>query len=299
MTLLAVGSIALDSVETPHGVAEAVLGGSATYFSYAASFFTHVRLVGVVGSDFPREHRELLGARDIDLEGLETANGKTFRWRGSYEGAMNAATTLDVELNVFGQFDPKVPKKFRDSKFVFLANTSPRIQKIVLEQVNAPELTVCDTMNFYIENERDALVEVLGAVDGLVINDAEAVQFTGTHNLVSAGREILALGPKFVVIKKGEHGSMLVSNDSLFCIPAFPLGSVVDPTGAGDSFAGGMMGYLAGEGGIDDETLRRALVFGTVVASFNVEGFSLTKFESISRGNIDNRYNAFVEMMRF
>ena len=299
MTLLAVGSIALDSVETPHGVAYEVLGGSATYFSYAASFFTHVRLVGVVGQDFPAEHRALLETRDIDLEGLEMVDGKTFRWRGSYEGAMNAATTLEVQLNVYGEFEPKVPPRFRDSRFVFLANASPRLQTLVLEQVDKPELIVCDTMNFYIENEREALIELLGRVDGLVINDAEAVQLTGKHNFVAAGHEILRLGPKFVVIKKGEHGSVLFNGGKIFCVPAFPLHTVVDPTGAGDSFAGGMMGYLAKEQNSDPETLRRAMVFGTVVASFNVEGFSLTKFESIDMSKIEERFADFVEMMRF
>jgi sugar/nucleoside kinase (ribokinase family) len=299
MTLLAVGSIALDSVETPHGVVDDVLGGSATYFSYAASFFAPVRLVGVVGKDFPPQHRDLLASRDIDLSGLEVADGRTFRWRGSYEGAMNAATTLDVQLNVLGDFEPKVPEAFRDSKFVFLANTSPRLQKRVLDQVDAPELVVCDTMNLYIETERDALVELLGQVDGMVINDAEAVQLTGEHNLVAAGRQILALGPRFVAIKKGEHGSMLVSGDSLFCIPAYPLERVVDPTGAGDSFAGGMMGCLAAGGKTDGAALRRALAFGTILASFDVEGFSLTRFQAIGRADIYERFHSFAEMMRF
>ncbi|NQT20791.1 MAG: sugar kinase [Planctomycetes bacterium] len=299
MTLLAVGSIALDTVETPHGVANEVLGGSATYFSYAASFFVPVRLVGIVGRDFPPEHRELLETRDIDLAGLEMVDGKTFRWRGSYAGAMNAATTLDVQLNVFGEFEPTVPEEFRDSKFVFLANASPRIQKLVLEQIDAPELTICDTMNFYIQNERDGLVELLGMVDGLVINDAEAVQLTRKNNLIDAGRKILSLGPRFVVIKKGEHGSMLMDGKNIFCIPAFPLDTVVDPTGAGDCFAGGMMGYLAGEGTADAEALRRALAFGTVTASFNVEGFSLTRFLSLDRARIDERFAEFVRMMQF
>jgi len=299
MALLAVGSIALDTVQTPHGVVEDVLGGSATYFSYAASFFTPVRLVGVVGEDFPPEHRELLAARDIDLSGLEVVGGQTFRWRGSYEGAMNAATTLDVQLNVFGSFEPKIPAGFRDSKFVFLGNASPRLQKLVLDQLDSPELAVNDTMNFYIENERDSLVNLLGQLDGIVINDAEAVQLTGTHNLVAAGRKILALGTKFVVIKKGEHGAVLFDGDTIFCIPAYPLDEVVDPTGAGDSFAGGMMGYLASVGKIDSKTLRKALAYGTVVASFNVQGFSLTSFQRISRADIDARFEEFETMMRF
>ncbi|HUW31036.1 MAG TPA: PfkB family carbohydrate kinase [Planctomycetota bacterium] len=299
MSLLAVGSIALDSVQTPSGTMEDVLGGSATYFSYAASFFTHVRLVGVVGEDFPNDHRALLQARNIDLAGLEVVPGKTFRWRGCYQGAMNSAETLDVQLNCFGCFEPKVPEKFRDSKYVFLANCSPKLQMQVLAQMEKPDLVVCDTMNFYIANERDGLVELLGMVDGIVINDAEAVQLTDTHNLVRAGRMILAMGPKFVVIKKGEHGSMLLSKNDIFCLPAFPLETVVDPTGAGDSFAGGMMGYLARAGRIDPMILKRALVCGTIVASFNVEGFSLSKFLCIQLEDIDNRTGGFSEMMRF
>jgi len=299
MSLLAVGSVALDSVQTPSGTADDVLGGSATYFSYAASFFTHVRLVGVVGEDFPDGHRTLLQARNIDLAGLEVVPGKTFRWRGCYQGAMNSAETLDVQLNCFGCFEPKVPEKFRDSRYIFLANCSPKLQMQVLSQVEKPELVVCDTMNFYIANERDGLVELLGMVDGIVINDAEAVQFIGIHNLVRAGREILAMGPKFVVIKKGEHGSMLMSKHDVFCLPAFPLETVVDPTGAGDSFAGGMMGYLARAGKMDSMTLKRALVHGTIVASFNVEGFSLSKFQCIQLADIDNRVDQFSEMMRF
>ncbi|HUS58477.1 MAG TPA: PfkB family carbohydrate kinase [Planctomycetota bacterium] len=299
MSLLVVGSIALDSVETPSGKVEEVLGGSATYFSYAASFYTKVRLVGVVGDDFPPEHRELLKSRNVDIAGLEVSRGKTFRWRGSYEGAMNAATTLDVQLNCFGEFEPKIPEAFRDSEYVFLANCSPRLQKSVLSHVKSPKLVMCDTMNFYIDTERDELIDLLGRVDGFIINDAEAAQLTGKHNLVSAGRTILGYGPRFVVIKKGEHGAMLMDNQSIFCIPAFPLEEVVDPTGAGDSFAGGMMGHLSGSGKRDIAALKRALAFGTVIASFNVQGFSLSKFRSIDTSDIEKRFSDFAEMMRF
>jgi len=300
MSLLAVGTVALDTVETPYGQAVEVLGGSATYFSYAASFFSKVRLVGVVGEDFPAEHCELLRSRDIDLAGLEVVPGKTFRWRGCYQGDMNCATTLDVQLNVFGQFVPKVPEAFRDSRFVFLGNCSPSLQMHVLSQVQLPRLVVCDTMNFYIANERADLVKLLGMVDGLVINDAEALQFTGKANLVAAGRDILAMGPRFVVIKKGEHGCMLMDRSgAIFCIPAYPLERVVDPTGAGDSFAGGMMGYLARNGEVDEAALRRALVFGTVVASFNVEGFSLSTFRRIGLDDIERRFSEFAGITRF
>jgi len=299
MSLLVVGSVALDSVQTPHGSADEVLGGSATYFSCAASYFTPVRLVGVVGEDFPREHCDMLARRNVDLAGLEFVPGKTFRWCGRYELNMNDCTTLDVQLNVLGQFEPKIPAEFRDSKYVFLANCSPRLQMNVLSQMQAPKLVVADTMNLYIENERDELIELMGMVDGLILNDSEALQFTGKHNLVSAAREILSRGLTFVVIKKGEHGAMLADANTMFCIPAFPLETVVDPTGAGDSFAGGMMGYLAKSGTWDAAGLRKALVYGTVVASFNCEGFSLCKFDSLDFSDIEARYRQFEELTRF
>jgi len=299
MSLLVVGSVALDSVQTPHGSADDVLGGSATYFSCAASYFTTVRLVGVVGEDFPREHCDMLAKRNVDLAGLEFVAGKTFRWRGRYESDMNERTTLDVQLNVLGQFEPKIPAAFRDSKYVFLANCSPKLQINVLSQMQAHKLVVADTMNLYIENERDELIKLMGMVDGLILNDSEALQFTGRHNLLSAAREILKRGPKFVVVKKGEHGAMLLDNDNMFCIPAFPLETVVDPTGAGDSFAGGMMGYLAKSGACGTAELRKALVYGTVVASFNCEGFSLSKFDSLELADIEARYRQFEELTRF
>jgi sugar/nucleoside kinase (ribokinase family) len=297
MSLIVVGSIAFDSVETPAGRADDVLGGSATYFSYAASFFGPVRLVGVVGSDFPPAYREMLEKRHVDTAGLEVAPGKTFRWRGSYQGAMNAAQTLAVELNVFGSFDPKLPEKFRDSEFVFLANGSPQIQGRVLDQVRRPRLVVADTMNYYINTAREPLIKLLSRLDGMVLNDEEARMLTGLTNLVAAGRRVLAWGPKFVVIKKGEHGAMLVTPTGVATLPAYPTERVVDPTGAGDSFAGGMMGYLATQPLLDEPRLRRAMAYGTVVASFNVEDFSLNRFQQINRDDIDRRLDEYVKML--
>jgi sugar/nucleoside kinase (ribokinase family) len=297
MSLIVVGSIAFDSVETPAGRADDVLGGSATYFSYAASFFTPVRLVGVVGQDFPPAYRELLEKRQIDTAGLEVVSGKTFRWRGSYEGAMNTAQTLAVELNVFGSFDPRLPEKFRNSEYVFLANGSPRVQRRVLEQVTKPRLVVADTMNFYIETAREPLIELLGLVDGLVLNDEEARMLTGVTNLVKAGRRVLDWGPKFVVIKKGEPGSLLVTPTEVIALPAYPIDRVVDPTGAGDSFAGGLMGYLATQTVFDGSHLRKAMAYGTVVASFNVEDFSLNRFQEIGRDDIDRRLAEYTRML--
>ena len=243
MSLLVVGSIALDSVETPHGVVKDALGGSATYFSYAASYFTPVRLVGVVGEDFPDEHRATLEGRNIDTSGLVVQpGGETFRWRGKYQGDMNEAETLEVHLNVLGTFDPDLSPEFAETPYVFLANGSPVMQRKVLSQAKGRKLAVADTMNFWIETQRDELYDLLREVDGLVLNDGEARMLTEEVNLVRAGRKVLELGPKFVIIKKGEHGAMFLAADEAFVMPAFPLADVVDPTGAGDSFAGGFMG---------------------------------------------------------
>ena len=297
MSLIVVGSIAFDSVETPTGRADDVLGGSATYFAYAASFFGPVRLVGVVGTDFPPAFRELLEGRNIDMSGLETVPGKTFRWRGAYQADMNTRTTLEVDLNVFGSFDPKLPPAFRDSKYVFLANGSPAVQMKVLQQVTKPRLVVADTMNLWIETARDDLMKLMGQVDAMVLNDEEAFMLTESTNLVAAGRRVLAWGPKFVVIKKGEHGAMLVTPTEVISLPAFPTDRVVDPTGAGDSFAGGMMGYLATQTAFDEPRLRKALAYGTVVASFNVEDFSLGRFQEIDRADIDRRYREYQGML--
>jgi sugar/nucleoside kinase (ribokinase family) len=300
MPLLVVGSIALDSVETPHGVVHDVLGGAAVFFSYAASYFTPVRLVGVVGEDFPAAHRELLEARRVDTSGLIIEkNGSTFRWRGKYAGDMSTAETLEVHLNVLGTFDPDLSPKFAETPFVFLANGSPSMQRKVLSQAKNRKLVVADTMNFWIETQRDELYALLREVDGLFLNDGEARMLTDEINLVRAGRKVLELGPKFVIIKKGEHGAMFLSANESFVMPAFPLADVVDPTGAGDSFAGGFMGYLASVGKSDLASLKTAMACGTVIASFNVEDFSLRRFQRTERDEIDRRLDSYRSMMSF
>jgi len=281
MSLLVTGSVGIDTVSSPFGQVADVLGGSAVYFSFSAGLFGPVRFVGVVGDDFPQAFRDALAARGLDLTGLETRPGsKTFRWQGSYEGEMNEATTIETRLNVLGEAGPKIPPQFRDSGFVFLANTHPTLQRDLLSQLDGPELVVCDTMNLWINTERDSLIETLSQVHGVVINDAEIRSLTGQMNLVVAGRRLLAWGPRFVVIKKGEHGSMLVTPESVAVLPAYPTAEVRDPTGAGDSFAGGMMGYLASQGEVTEAHLRSGLARGTICASFAIEGFSL---EGISR----------------
>ncbi|RJP30647.1 MAG: sugar kinase [Phycisphaerales bacterium] len=299
MSLLVTGSIAFDSVSTPFGRAEDVLGGTAVYFSLAASYYVPVRLVAVVGEDFPEEHRRVLAERRIDLSGLEVRPGaQTFRWTGRYEGAMNEAQTLDVRLNVLAEAPPAVPEAFRDSRFVFLANTHPALQKDLAAQLDAPTVVVCDTMNLWIETEKEALLDTLAIVDGVIINDGEARLLTGRVNLIEAGEEVMALGPRFVIIKKGEHGSVLISEEGVTAIPAFPARKVVDPTGAGDSFAGGLMGHLAAVGRCDPEALRSAMVRGTVAASFAIEDFSMNRVRTLTRGEIDRRVGDFLRMLR-
>ena len=300
MSLLVVGSVALDSVETPHGVVKDALGGSATFFSYAASYFTPVRLVGVVGEDFPNVHREMLAGRKIDTSGLVVEKGgSTFRWRGKYQGDMNTAETLEVHLNVLGTFNPHLTPEAAKTPFVFLANGSPGMQRKVLSQAKHRKLVVADTMNFWIETQRDELYALLREVDGLVLNDAEARMLTDEVNLVRAGWKVLDLGPRFVIIKKGEHGAMFLSPTESFVMPAYPIADVVDPTGAGDSFAGGFMGYLASVGKSDAASLKTAMAYGTVVASFNVEDFSLRRFQRTERDEIDRRLESYRAMMSF
>ncbi|HVX13901.1 MAG TPA: PfkB family carbohydrate kinase [Pirellulales bacterium] len=300
MPLLVVGSIALDSVETPAERRDDVLGGSAVYFSYAASYFTPVRLVGVVGEDWPAEHTKLLESRRIDTSGLEVVPGaKTFRWRGKYLPNMNDRETLEVHLNVFGDFDPKLPEPFRSSRFLFLANGSPVLQQRVLDQVPDAALVVADTMDLWINIQRDELLKLLKRLDGIVLNDSEAKLLTDEENLVRAGQKVRELGPKFVVIKKGEHGAMFFGSDEVYVMPAYPTPRVIDPTGAGDSFAGGMMGYLAECGRFDPPTLKKALAYGTVVASFNVEDFSLQRMRQIARSDVDQRLEEYRRMLAF
>jgi sugar/nucleoside kinase (ribokinase family) len=300
MSLLVTGSIGIDSVTTPHGSVENVIGGSSVYFAFAATYFTPVRLVGAVGEDFPEDFRETLRRRDIDLAGLETRPGsKTFRWQGKYEGAMNEAQTLGVDLNILGEAGPKIPDAFANTDVVFLANTHPTLQREMLKQAGSPKLSVCDTMNLWIEGERDELIKTLSAVDGIIINDAEARQLTGKVNLIDVGEELLKLGSKFAVIKKGEHGALLLTSDGPTAIPAFPTRDVVDPTGAGDSFAGGMLGYLASVGDYSNESLRRGIIRGTVVSSLTIEAFSLGRLVEATREDVDRRVAEFIKMLRF
>jgi len=300
MSLLVTGSIGIDTVSSPYGRAEGVLGGSAVYFSYASSFFVPVRLVGVVGDDFPDRYRRVLEERPIDLRGLEKRQGsQTFRWTGKFEGTMNEAETVEVDLNVLAERGPKVPDSFGDSQFVFLANTHPTLQRELLSQVKSPRLVVCDTMNLWITTEKDSLIETLRIVDGVIINDAEARMLTGKMNLIEAGEEILKFGPRFVMIKKGEHGATMVTGDHAVTVPAYPAKIVHDPTGAGDTFAGGVLGHLAAEGKTDVATLRQALVRGTVMASFTIEDFSLRRLERLTADEIQNRVDQYVRMLRF
>jgi sugar/nucleoside kinase (ribokinase family) len=300
MPLLVVGSVALDTVETPKESRENVLGGSAVFFSFAASYFTPVKLVSVVGDDWPDEHTQLLQSRKIDTAGLQVVDGaETFRWRGKYLPNMNDRETLEVHLNVFEHFDPVLPKDYQRSQFLFLANGSPRLQMKVLEQTSGAQLAVADTMDLWIREEHDELLELLTRIDGLVLNDSEAKLLTGEENLVQAGHRVREMGPRFVVIKKGEHGAMFFSKHETYVLPAFPTEQVVDPTGAGDSFAGGMMGYLAEQGQFDASTLKKAMAYGILTASYTVEDFSLDRLKSITREDIDFRLAQYTKMLSF
>ncbi len=300
MPLLVVGSIALDCVETPTDRRDDVLGGSAVFFSYAASFFSPVKLIGAVGEDWPTEHTKLLEGKGIDTAGLEVIpGGRTFRWRGRYLPNMNDRETLEVHLNVLETFRPKLNGNHRDCKFLFLGNASPTVQMEVLEQAKGATLTVADTMDLWINIQRDELEALLKRIDGLVLNDSEAKLLAEDENLVRAGRKVLAMGPKFVVIKKGEHGAMFFSADETYVMPAYPTPQVLDPTGAGDSFAGGMMGHLASLGRSDPQALKEALAYGVVTASFTVEDFSLDRLEGINRADLDGRLKEYRKMLSF
>ena len=300
MPLVVVGSVALDSVETPTETREDLLGGSAVFFSYAASYFTPVRLVSVVGDDWPAEHTELLRSRNIDTSGLQVVAGaKTFRWRGKYFENMNDRETLEVHLNVMEQFDPLLSEEYRRCKFLFLANDPPDLQMKVLEQCPGALLTMADTMDLWINNEREGLMKLLTRIDGMVLNDSEAKMLTGDENLVRAGHAVREMGPRFVVIKKGEHGAMFFSQHETYVMPAFPTADVIDPTGAGDSFAGGMMGYLAEQGKVDSQTLKEAMAYGTLAASFTVEGFSLEGLAKIEREDLAQRMVEYRKMLTF
>lgn len=300
MPLVVVGSVAIDNVETPQERRDNLLGGSGTHFSYAASFFSGVRLVGVVGEDWPEEHTKLLDDRGIDTTGLSVVKGgKTFTWTGRYEPNMNDRETLAVELNVFGEFNPVLPESYTKAKYVFLANGVPAVQQKVLSQVPEKKLVVADTMDLWINNAREDLDTLIGQLDGLMLNDSEAKLLCGTENLVEAGHKIRAMGPKFVIIKKGEHGAMFFGEDETFVMPAFPTQNVIDPTGAGDSFAGGMMGYLAEQDNFDAKTLKAAMAYGTITASYNVEGFGLERMQQITREDIEARLQKYRQMLSF
>jgi len=299
MSILVVGSVAYDTVETPFGRAEKVLGGSASFFSVAASFFTPVNLVAVVGDDFSEKAMSAFQGRPVDLEGLERTAGKTFHWQGKYSYDLNSRETVCTDLNVFEFFKPRIPDRYRRSEHVFLGNIDPVLQRQVLDQVDRPRLVACDTMNFWISGKPEELKRTLAAVDILLINDAEARQLSGEWNIVKAARAIRAMGPHTLVIKKGEHGVLMFSEDGSFAAPAYPLEEVFDPTGAGDTFAGGFLGYLAGSPTLDEAALRRAVIMGSTLASFCVEAFSLDRLLTLSRPEIDARYRLFKRLTHF
>jgi sugar/nucleoside kinase (ribokinase family) len=298
MSVTVVGSVALDTVETPEGRNDDGLGGAATYFSLAASNYTPVHLIGVVGEDFPQPHIDMLDKRDIDLEGLERVPGETFRWKGRYHEDINERDTLDTQLNVFEQFSPKLHEAARDAKYLFLANIHPALQLSVMDQAKADFIGL-DTMNLWIQTTRDDLLKVLERVDVIIINDSEVRLLTEERNLVKGARAVANLGPRIVVVKKGEHGCILFMDDEIFTVPAYPLEQVADPTGAGDSFAGGFMGYLAAQDNTDFDHLRRAVIYGTVTASFTCEHFGTNRLGEITQDDIESRYKEFQKLACF
>ena len=299
MSILVVGSVAFDSISTPFGSAERALGGSATYFSVSASFFSPVQLVAVVGEDFTEEEMKAFEGRPIDTSGLSRVEGKTFFWSGEYGFDLNVAETKDTQLNVFAEFQPKLPEAFRSPDVLFLANIHPDLQLDVLRQAKRPRLVALDTMNYWITSAKPELERVLREVDMLVINEGEVRQLTGEPNILKASRMIHDMGPQTLVLKRGEYGVLLLTPESIFAAPAYPLESVFDPTGAGDSFAGGFMGFLASCSELTAENYRRAIIFGSVVASFNVESFSLDRLRTLTRKEIDDRYRAFRRLTHF
>ena len=298
-SILVVGSVALDSVKTPFGEVDDALGGSATYFSVAASFFSQVRVVAVVGNDFGEGHSAVFKHHNIDIDGLVQADGLTFRWKGEYSTDLNEAHTLDTQLNVFEAFKPEIPVSYRASEYVFLGNIDPELQLQVLEQIEHPRVVACDTMNFWIDGKLDELKRTLGKVDILIINDGEVRMLAGEANLVRAASKIRAMGPRILIVKRGEYGVLMFNENSTFGAPAFPLEEVYDPTGAGDSFAGGFMGHLAQAGEVTDEVFRRSIIFGSVMASFNVEQFSLDGLSKLTRTDIDSRFREFKKLTHF
>jgi sugar/nucleoside kinase (ribokinase family) len=299
VSLLVVGTVALDSVKTPFGNADNALGGSATYFSTSASYFTDVRLVAVIGEDFPREHIQFLKSKNIDTSGLEIQKGETFRWRGEYGYDLNEAKTLATHLNVLATFKPAISPQYKTTDVVFLANVDPEIQLDVLRQVTKPKLAACDTMNYWIASKPDALKRTLKEVDLLTINEAELRQLAGEASLVKAAKIVQAMGPKTIVVKQGSYGAVMFNGHSVFSAPAYPLEAVFDPTGAGDTFAGGFMGYLASTMNFSEESMRKAVIFGSVMASLNVEAFSLDRLRSLDYREIEGRYREFKTLTHF
>ena len=299
MGVLVVGSVALDSVKTPFGEVQDALGGSATFFSVAASYFTDVAIVAVVGDDFPEKHIDFLKSRGIDTSGLAVEEGETFRWTGVYGYDLNDRETIETRLNVFETFRPSIPERLAASELVFLANINPELQLSVLEQVSSPLLVACDTMNFWIEGKREALRQLIRKVDVMVMNDSECRELAEEPNLIKASRMVLDMGPKTIVVKKGEHGAFMADRQSLFSAPAFPCESVFDPTGAGDSFAGGFMGHLAQTGDVSAANIRRAVIVGTVMASFCVERFSVDGMSSLDRSDIEGRFGMLKDVTDF
>ncbi len=297
--ILVVGSVALDSIETPFGRVEEALGGSATFFAAAASLLADVQLVGVIGDDYPVERLDFLRKRGVDLSGLEVANGASFRWAGVYDYDLNSRRTLSTELGVFAEFRPTVPPAFRAAEWVFLGNIDPALQHSVLDQIDSPGFVVCDTMDFWIQGAREPLLALLERIDMLVVNDAEIRELAGEYNLLTAARWIQARGPRHVAVKKGEHGAMLFSGTRVFFAPGYPLEEVFDPTGAGDAFAGGLLGYLAYVNQVNDEELRRAIVFGSALGSFACESFGPARLESLEESEVFERVAIFREMTQF
>ncbi|MBU3912256.1 MAG: sugar kinase [Candidatus Omnitrophica bacterium] len=292
--ILVIGSVALDTITTPTGSSKEVLGGSATYFSISASFFTQVNLVATVGRDFPDKHRSLIRSFGVDIKGLEAKEGRTFRWEGSYVDDLNCAKTIETQLNVFADFRPKIPEGYKNSRFIFLANIDPDLQLFILKQFKDNRFIGCDSMNYWIQNKGPALKRLMKKATFVFLNDAEARLFSGESNIMKAGKYLLSLGPRFAIIKRGEYGAMLFSKDkALLLTPAYLLETVCDPTGAGDTFAGGFMGYLARSEKIDDMTVRRALLHGSVMASFTVEDFSVNRFLKLKKKDIERRYDSF------
>jgi len=300
VSLLVVGSVAFDAVESPYGKVDRMVGGAATYFAVAASFFAPVSIVGIVGDDWTEKDEAIFRGRHIDTDGLERAAGKTFFWAGRYSENLNERVTLATELNVFAEFKPRLPEKYRGSKYVFLANIAPDLQRSVLHQVKGrPKLAALDTMNYWIERTNAELRETLRHVDILMINDSETRELSNEHNLLRAAKHIFKMGPTTLVVKRGEHGAMMVDKNGVFCVPAFPLEEPHDPTGAGDSFAGGFMGYLAGAVQKSDAALRRAMVYGSVMGSFTVEKFGLDRLRTLKRSDIHARARHFLKLTQF